>query len=56
MLLLILFLHPLLVAASRQNLHQIWEHDHILELARQPDQVEGVLVDADLVGQRGGIV
>lgn len=36
--------------------HQVGEDDHVLELARQPDQVEGVLVDRNFVGKRGGIV
>lgn len=39
-----------------ENVHEIWEHDHILELARQPDEVERVLVDAHLLGQGGSVV
>lgn len=36
--------------------HEVGEHDRVLELARQPDEVEGVLVDRDLLGERGGVV
>lgn len=36
--------------------HEVWEHDGVLELARQPDEVEGVLVDRDLLGEGGGVV
>lgn len=32
-----------------ENSHEVWEHNHILELASQPNQVERVLVDADLL-------
>lgn len=41
---------------KRQNIHEVREHNHVLELARQPYQVERVLVDRDLVGQGGRIV
>lgn len=36
--------------------HEVGEHDRVLELARQPDEVQGVLVDRDLLGERGGVV
>lgn len=39
-----------------ENSHQVWEDDHVLKLARQPDEVQRVLVDRDLLGQGGGIV
>lgn len=45
--------------AGRQgesNSHEVREHDRVLELARQPDEVEGVLVDRHLLGERGGVV
>lgn len=40
----------------RRYSHEVGEHDRVLELARQPDEVEGVLVDRDLLGERGGVV
>jgi hypothetical protein len=39
-----------------QDSHKVRKHDGVLELARQPDEVEGVLVDRDLLGEGGGIV
>lgn len=36
--------------------HQVREHNHVLELSSEPDQVEGVLVEGNLVGQGCGIV
>lgn len=41
---------------EKYHSHEVWEHDRVLELARQPDEVEGVLVDRDLLGERGGVV
>lgn len=38
------------------NSHQVGKDNHVLELAGQPDEVEGVLVDRDLLGQGGGVV
>ena len=38
------------------DLHQIREHNHILKLRSQPDQVQRILIDRDLVGQRCRIV
>lgn len=40
----------------KENLHQIRENNHILELRSEPDQVERVLVDRDFLGESGGIV
>ncbi len=49
---------PLLARGNegRDNLHQIRKHDHILELASQPNEIQRVLVHRDLVGERGGVV
>lgn len=38
------------------NIHQIRENNHILELRGEPDQIQRVLVDADLLRQSRGIV
>lgn len=40
----------------RPNSHQVREHHHILKLARQPDQVQGILVDRDLLREGGRVV
>lgn len=40
----------------KKNVHQIREHHHILKLARQPDQVQRVLVDRDLLSQGRRVV
>lgn len=37
-------------------LQEVGKHNHVLELTREPDQVQGVLVYRNLVGQRRGIV
>ena len=37
-------------------MHQIRKHNHILELASQPNEVQRVLVHRDFVGERGGVV
>lgn len=36
--------------------HEVGEHDRVLELAGEPDEVQGVLVDRDLLGEGGGVV
>ncbi len=41
---------------GRLNSHEVREHDHVLELAREPDEIQRVLVYRDLVGERRGIV
>jgi len=35
---------------------QIWEDDLILKLTCEPDQIQGILIDAHLVCQRSGII
>lgn len=40
----------------RENAHEVGEDDHVLELTGQPDEVEGVLVHRNLVGQSGRVV
>lgn len=35
---------------QEEILHQIREHNHILKLRSQPDEIERILVDRDLVG------
>lgn len=41
---------------KNNNVHQIRKNNHILKLARQPDEVERVLVDRHLLRQGGCIV
>lgn len=41
---------------GKRNPHQVREHHHILKLARQPNQVQGVLVDRDLLSQGRRVV
>ena len=38
------------------NIHQVWEHDSIFERASNPDQVQRVLVDIDLLCKGGCVV
>lgn len=42
--------------ADGQDLHQIREHDLVLERLCDPDQVQRVLIDADLLRQQRRIV
>lgn len=39
-----------------RDLHQVGEHNHILKLARQPNQIQRILINADLVRQTRRIV
>lgn len=41
---------------QNRNLHQIWEYNHIFKLCRQPDQIQGIIVNCDLLRQRRRIV
>lgn len=41
---------------GKENIHQIRENDRVLERARDPDEVQRVLIDADLAGERAGVV
>lgn len=40
----------------RRGLHEIGEHNHVLELGSEPDKVERILVDINLFGQGSCIV
>ena len=42
--------------ARAKDSHQIRKHNHVFELRGQPDQIERILVDRDLVGEGRGIV
>ena len=44
------------VQEEGEPLHQVWEHDHILELACQPNQVQGILFNGDFVCQSRSII
>lgn len=39
-----------------KNVHQIRENDRVLERAGHPDQIQRILIDTDLTGERTGIV
>lgn len=36
---------------SADDLHQVWEDNHVLKLARQPYQIQRILIDRHFVGQ-----
>lgn len=44
------------VKGEESNVHEVRKHHHILELTCQPDQVERILVDADLLSQGRGVI
>lgn len=46
----------IVVSAVVSNLQQVWENDLVLECLRDPDQVQRVLVYADLLSQRRCVV
>lgn len=39
-----------------EDSHQIGKDNHVFELARQPDQIERVLVDGHLLGQSRRVI
>lgn len=41
---------------TRGHAHQVGKDNHVFELARKPDEVERILVHADLVGKRRCVV
>lgn len=38
------------------GLHQIWKHNHILELTSQPNQIERILINTDFIRQSRSVV
>lgn len=46
----------ILLSHVGQYLHQPGEDDRVFEGICDPDQVHGIFVDADLLGQQGSII